>query len=85
MPPTPPRGLNPWPIATAELGGTPFKIYQAQPAPEQSGAPGKPLALTKAGLVVACADGAILITRLQAQGGKVMPAPDYFRGHPIDL
>ena len=79
------RGLNPWPIATAELGGTPFKIYQAQPAPEQSGAPGKPLALTKAGLVVACADGAILITRLQAQGGKVMPAPDYFRGHPIDL
>ena len=37
------------------------------------------------GLAVACADGGVLITRLQASGGKVMNAPDYFRGHPINI
>ena len=78
------RGLNPWPVAVAELGGTIFKIYEARACePGLSGEPGKPLRLTKQGLAVACADGAVLITRLQAQGGKVMAAPDYFRGHPI--
>ena len=79
------RGLNPWPVATASLGGTEFKIYEARPWPDASGAAGRPLALTKHGLVVGCGDGAILITRLQAPGGKAMPAADYFRGHPIAL
>ena len=80
------RGLNPWPIATAELGGTTFKIYEARAySDEREAVPGTLLALTKKGLAVACGDGALLITRLQAQGGKVMSAPDYFRGHPIHL
>jgi methionyl-tRNA formyltransferase len=34
---------------------------------------------------VACGDGALLITRLQAPGGKAMAAVDYFRGHPIQI
>ena len=80
------RGLNPWPAATAVLGGTEFKIYEARPWPTETlSAPGTLLALNKKGLAVACADGAVLITRLQASGGKVMNAPDYFRGHPIAL
>lgn len=80
------RGLNPWPIATAELGGTAFKIYEARACESGvSGEPGKPLLLNKQGLAVGCGDGAVLITRLQAQGGKVMSAPDYFRGHPISI
>lgn len=78
------RGLDPWPIASAQLGGTEFKIYRAEafPAPESS-EPGRLLELNKRGLAVATGDGAILITRLQAAGGKVMQAADYFRGHPI--
>ena len=80
------RGLNPWPVATASLGGTEFKIYEARSwQTEAASAPGTLLALTKKGLAVACGDGAVLITRLQAPGGKVMPAADYFRGHPIEL
>ena len=80
------RGLNPWPVASAELAGTAFKIYEARLWPEPVGAaPGTPVALNKKGLVVACGDGALLITRLQAQGGKILNAPDYFRGHPIRL
>lgn len=78
------RGLNPWPAATATLGDTEFKIWEARPwAAEPGAAPGTPVSLTKQGLAVACGDGAILITRLQAPCGKAMPAADYFRGHPI--
>lgn len=80
------RGLNPWPVATAEIGGMFFKVYEARPFDSgQTASPGTPIALTKQGLAVACGDGAVLITRLQAQGGKVMAAPDYFRGHPIRI
>ena len=80
------RGLNPWPAATATLGDTEFKLWEARPWPTDTAAvPGTPLALTKKGLAVACGDGAILITRLQAPGGKAMPAADYFRGHPLKM
>jgi methionyl-tRNA formyltransferase len=52
---------------------------------EGSGEPGKVLALTKTGLVVACGEGAVEIRSLQAEGGKRMAAPDYFRGHPLEI
>lgn len=80
------RGLNPWPAATAKLGDTEFKIWEARPfETEAQATPGTPIALTKKGLAVACGDGALLITRLQAPGGKAMAAADYFRGHPIQI
>ena len=80
------RGLNPWPAATAKLDGTEFKIWEARPwTGEVSAAPGVPFALTKQGLAIGCGDGAILITKLQAAGGKAMAAADYFRGHPIQM
>ncbi len=78
------RGLHPWPVATAELAGTKFKIH-ATVVTEGKGAPGQILALTKTGLVVACGEGAVEIRSLQAEGGKRMAAPDYFRGHPLEL
>ncbi len=80
------RGLNPWPIATAEICGQRFKIYGVKDAERTTDkAPGTLLALTKAGLEVACADGVLTITRLQTEGGKAMAAADYFRGHPIEI
>ena len=78
------RGLHPWPVATAELAGTKFKIHETVVA-EGSGAPGTILALTKTGLLVACGEGAVEIRSLQAEGGKRMSAPDYFRGHPLEI
>ena len=77
------RGLHPWPVATAELGGTKFKIHSAV-VTEGSGTPGSILKLTKTGLQVACGEGAVEIRILQAEGGKRMAAPDYFRGHPLE-
>lgn len=76
------RGLNPWPVATAQLGGNTFKVYSTVVV-EGSGQPGQILGLTKTGLKVACAQGAVEIRVLQAEGGKRMSAPDYFRGHPL--
>ena len=77
------RGMHPWPVATAELAGTKFKIH-ATKVVEGSAAPGTILGLTKTGLLVACGEGAVEIRELQAEGGKRMSAPDYFRGHPLE-
>lgn len=80
------RGLHPWPVATAELAGTKFKIHSTVVVEGKVGAvPGTILALTKTGLQVACGEGAVEIRSLQAEGGKRMNAPDYFRGHPLEI
>ena len=80
------RGMNPWPCATAELAGTKFKIHATALVDTKTDKePGTILALTKTGLQVACGDGAVEIRILQAEGGKRMAAPDYFRGHPLEI
>ena len=76
------RGLHPWPVATMELKGQKFKVH-ATVIVEGKGEPGEILGLTKTGLVIACGEGAVEIRSLQAEGGKRMAAPDYFRGHPL--
>lgn len=77
------RGLHPWPVATMELQGKQFKVHETRVV-DGHGAPGTVLELNKRGLVIACGQGAIEIRSLQAEGGKRMNAPDYFRGHPLD-
>ncbi len=80
------RGLNPWPVATAQISGTCFKIYTTAIVDNPTNAPaGTILGLTKTGLQIACGEGAVEIRVLQAEGGKRMAAPDYFRGHPLEL
>ena len=79
------RGLNPWPIATAQIGGKNFKVYATAIVDNTANAPaGAILGLTKTGLQIACGEGAVEIRELQAEGGKRMAAPDYFRGHPLE-
>ena len=78
------RGLHPWPVATMELQGKTFKVHKTKVV-EGSGNPGQLLGLTKTGLVIAFGEGAVEVQSLQAEGGKRMNAPDYFRGHPLEL
>ena len=78
------RGLHPWPVATMELQGQKFKVHGTRIV-DGKGNPGQILGLTKTGLVIACGEGAVEIQQLQAEGGKRMAAPDYFRGHPLNL
>ena len=79
------RGLDPWPVATMTLQGKRFRVYRAALTEKQTdAAPGTPLGVTKTGLEMACGgDGVLEIRVLQADGGKRMAAPDYFRGHPL--
>ena len=77
------RGLHPWPVATMLLGDKLFKIHETVIV-EGKGEPGEILGLTKTGLKIACGEGAVEIRSLQAEGGKRMAAPDYFRGHPLE-
>lgn len=79
------RGLIPWPAASAELGGTSFKIYSvAETGKRTTAVPGTILSAGKEGLLVACGDGTALeILELQAPGKKRMAAVDYLRGHAL--
>ncbi len=79
------RGLDPWPVATMTLEGKRFRVYTAAILDKTTEeAPGTPLGVTKTGLEMACGGGGVLeIRTLQADGGKRMSAPDYFRGHPL--
>ena len=80
------RGLNPWPVATAVIGQTQFKVYTTAIVENPTNASaGTVLGLTKTGVQIACGEGAVEIRILQAEGGKRMAAPDYFRGHPLEL
>lgn len=77
------RGLAPFPGAWFELeiGGKPerVKVLGSELA-EGQGASGE---LLTDDLVVACASGAVRLTRLQKAGGKPLAAADFLRGTPL--
>ncbi len=76
------RGLVPWPVATACISGTEFKVFSAVEG-NGKGTPGTVISAGNNGLEIACKDGSVLITELQAAGSKRMRTADYLRGHPI--
>ena len=80
-------GLEPWPVATAQLGGQTFKIHAADYSDRTTHkAPGTIVAAGKDGVTVACADGqTVRITQLQAPGKKRMSAADYLLGHTLPV
>ena len=80
-------GLQPWPVATAELDGKVFKIYSAEYTQNKTDkAPGSVVSAGKKGIEIACLDGeTVRITELQAAGKKRMKASDYLLGHPIKV
>lgn len=80
-------GLQPWPVATAELDGKVFKIYSAEYTQNKTvKAPGSVVSAGKKGIEIACLDGeTVRITELQAAGKKRMKASDYLLGHPIKV
>ena len=80
------RGLIPWPCATTDVAGTRWKVFRAHVGEPSGKTPGTILSADKKGIAVACGDGkSLVITELQADGGRRMAAADYLRGHPIQL
>jgi len=72
------RAFNPFPGASASLGGELIKIINsalAVGAPQkQSASPGQILGTSETGVYVQCGDGVIELTEIQRPGGKRMNA-----------
>lgn len=75
-------GLNPWPVATMELGGKTLKVFTAEYTDTKTEKDPGTIVSFDGGLEMACAGGAtVLITEVQAPGKKRMSAEDYLRGN----
>ena len=80
-------GLQPWPVATADVDGCNMRIFAAEYTDHHTDrVPGSIVAAGKAGIEFACAGGeTVLVTELQPSGKRRMKAADYLLGHPIKV
>ncbi len=83
------RGMNPAPVAYAELDGNKINLYRAERAAltdEENAALSSAVCgevlsdKPKRGLLVKCADGAVKILEVQAAGGKRISGGDFING-----
>ena len=71
------RAFNPWPVCHSTLNGGAVKVLAASLA-QGAGEAGTILSASKEGVVVACGEGALCLTRLQLPGGKALSFADLF-------
>ena len=82
------RGFNPWPVAwfvadNPDQQPEVIRVWAAKPlAIDHNAPPGTLLDIEKDGLVVACGEGCLKLTRLQLPGARQLSATDLLNGHP---
>jgi methionyl-tRNA formyltransferase len=77
------RALNPWPGVWFDLGRERIKVLKAELA---TGTPGAaPGTLLDADLTVACAEGAVRLTRVQRPGKAAVEASAFLRGFNVTV
>ena len=76
------RAMRPSPGAAARLQGAVLKLWRAR-VTDARGEPGRVLAAGPEGVLVACGQGALLVTELQRAGGKRLAAGEFLRGVPV--
>ena len=79
------RAFTPWPSAFTWWHGKRIKVHAGRPAPDGPAAggaeaPGTVVEAGGEGIRVAAGDGALLLTELQMEGRKRMPAEPFLRG-----
>jgi len=78
------RGLYPDATARASLAGELVQILAAEPAEgEADAAPGTIIAVDEAGVVVACGEGALKLTRVKPAGRGEMTAHAFALGRRL--
>lgn len=78
------NAFSPSPSAFCYLNGAPLNLLKAATR-NSGGAAGTVISADKNGIVVACGEGAVNITRLQFSGGKAMNAADAVNGRKIKV
>lgn len=73
------RGLSPFPGAWCTIGGERVKLLMARAEPGE----GPPGAVLDEGLLVACGEGAVRLTRLQRAGRAPQDADAFLRGFAV--
>ena len=72
------RAFEPWPVAEAVVAGERLRIHGAIAIDLNHGtAPGTLLAVSRQGIDIACAQGALRLRVIQREGGKAITAADY--------
>ena len=79
------RGLWPYPGATSFLGEQNLKITAAHPSSFHTSGdtPGTIVAVDREGIEVACGEGVLRITGIQAPGRRPLEAAQFIQGHEV--
>jgi methionyl-tRNA formyltransferase len=78
------RALNPRPIAETSLDGAQLRVHAAEAVPAPAGAvPGTILRADAAGIAVMAGEGALLLTRVQLPGRRVVGAGELANARPL--
>lgn len=80
------RAFDPYPVATTSFRGTPLRLFDALPAEGSLNAcPGEVIGLHRGGegLAIQTGQGAVVVRRLQLQGGRILDARAFMNGHRI--
>jgi len=78
------RAMNPWPVARTCHNGVTLRVWAAEAfAGDRGAVPGEVLAAGRAGIDVACGEGALRLTVLQRDGARRVPAGDFLNGYPL--
>ena len=75
-------GLSDWPCASTLIGGKRLKIYHSEIVDGNSDKHAGTVVNNK-DLTIACGEGLVRFTEIQAEGSKRMATADYLRGKPI--
>ncbi|MGK0360318.1 MAG: methionyl-tRNA formyltransferase [Bradymonadia bacterium] len=86
------RGMHPWPGAWVQRGDEVWKIKGTRicARPDDAGTvagalPGTVLEYAEDGPVVACGDGAVVLTVLQRPGKRAQDGGEFMRGNPMPI
>jgi methionyl-tRNA formyltransferase len=79
------RAFNPWPVAVCQWQGKRLRLWNAisgnTEAKDQP--PGTIISASTDGIEVQTGEGTVLITELQAEGGKTLLAREFLNGNPL--
>ncbi len=76
------RAFTPWPGTFFDSPLGQMKVHAARVS-NASAEPGTVTALLEDGIEIACGSGALVLTRLQAPGKRVMSAKEFLNGHRL--